>query len=182
MCESALGSPLVELQVQQIVGSSADSANILIMRRGDSMLKVKVNDIMNSEFVFVPPSAPIIEIAQKMIGSGTGIVSVCTNGRFRGVITERDIITDIAASTYNPTRERAGSLMNNHYPIIPPGEEITQAAKVMVSHGIRMLPVAQNGKLLGIFTMDDLAQESLALAAMVLIKTAKLKVLREAKA
>jgi CBS domain-containing protein len=72
--------------------------------------------------------------------------------------------------------------MNNHLPIISPGDDIIQAAKVMVNRNVRVLPVAQNGKLLGLFTLDNLAGESLALATMVFSKTIKPGVSREVKA
>lgn len=141
----------------------------------------KVREIMTRDFVSVPPSALIIEVAQKMRDSGLGMIPVCENGKFRGLITERDIIAHIVASARNPKREHAKSLANNHHPMISPGEEIIQAAKVMVNNGVRLLPVAQNGKLLGLFTLDDLARESLALGATVLVKTARERP-REARA
>jgi CBS domain-containing protein len=43
----------------------------------------------------------------------------------------------------------------------------------MASNEVRALPVAQNGRLLGFFTLDDLARESLPLATTVLAKAAK---------
>lgn len=43
----------------------------------------------------------------------------------------------------------------------------------MANNGIRMLPMAQNGRLLELLTLDDLARESLACAATVLVKTTK---------
>jgi len=136
---------------------------------------VKVRDIMTREFISVPPSTPIIKVAQEMRNSRTGAIPVCDKGKFRGVITERDIVIGIVANACNPKREHAGSLVNIRHPIISPGEEIMQAAKVMVNHGVRVLPVAQSGKLLGLFTLDDLTRESLTMAAVVFTQTARPK-------
>ena len=136
------------------------------------MLKVK--DVMTSELASVPPLTPVIEVAHQMKVSGRGVIPVCDNGKFRGVITERDIVIGVVATATDPVTEPARSVMNNHLPLISPGDEIMQAAKVMVDNGARVLPVAQNGKLLGLFTLDDLARESLGLAAMVFSKTVKL--------
>jgi len=143
---------------------------------------LKVGDVMTSEFASVLPHTPVIEVAHQMKVLGTGVIPVCDNGKFRGVITERDIVISIVATGGDPVTETARSVMNNHLPVILPGEDIMQAAKVMVNNGVRMLPVAQNGKLLGLFTLDDLARESLALAAMVFSKTIKLQNSRETKA
>ena len=143
---------------------------------------MKVKDIMTSEFASVARSAPILEVAQKMKDSATWAIPVCDNGKFRGIITERDIVMGVADIAGNLSNLPVKLLANNHGPIISPGEDILQAAKVMVNSGVRVLPVAQNGKLLGLFTLDDLARESLALAAMVFSKTIKLQASRETKA
>jgi CBS domain-containing protein len=135
---------------------------------------LKVRDVMAKEFVSVPRSAPIGEVARKMKDLKTGAVPVCDNGKLRGIITERDIVIGVANIAGNISNLPARLLMNNHHPIISPGEDILQAAKVMVNNGVRVLPVAQNGKFLGLFTLDDLARESLALASMVFSKTIKL--------
>ena len=144
------------------------------------MLKVK--DVMTSELASVPPLTPVIEVAHKMKVSGRGVIPVCDNGKFRGIITERDIVIGIVATATDPVTEPARSVMNNHLPLISPGDDVMQAAKVMVDNGVRVLPVAQNGKLLGLFTLDDLARESLGLAAMVFSKTIKLQASREKRA
>lgn len=133
----------------------------------------KVGETMTKDFVSVPPSAPIVEVAQKMRDYGTSFIPVCENGRFRGLVSEKDIITHIVATAHNPKREHTRSLMSRRQPIVSPGEDLIQAAKTMANSGVRAVPVAQNGRLLGLLTLDDMAQESLALAAAVLVKTAK---------
>jgi CBS domain-containing protein len=135
---------------------------------------LKVRDVIAKEFVSVPRSAPIGEVARKMKDLKTGAVPVCDNGKLRGIITERDIVTGVADIASNLSNLPTRLLMNNHHPIISPGEDILQAAKVMVNNGVRVLPVAQNGKFLGLLTLDDLARESMALAAMTFAKTAKM--------
>ena len=143
---------------------------------------LKVRDVMASEFASVSSHTPVIEMAHQMKVSGTGVIPVCDNGKFQGIVTERNIVIGIVATAADPVTEPARSVMNNNLPIISPGDDIIQAAKVMVNNGVRVLPVAQNEKLLGLFTLDDLAQESLALAAMVFSKTVKLQASRETKA
>jgi CBS domain-containing protein len=125
-------------------------------------------DIMVKDVVAVPPSTPIIEVAQRMSKSRMGVICICHNGKFRGVITERDLVAGIVASARNPKREHAGSLVNNHYPMISPGTELLEAAKAMVDSAAQILPVVQNGRLLGLLTLDRLIRESPAVAAIVL--------------
>lgn len=108
-----------------------------------------------------------------MTDFGTGMIPVCEKGKFLGLISERDIVASLAGSAGNCERQYAGALAHNRHPMISPGVEIMQAAEMMVNHGVRVLPVVQNGKLLGLLTLEHLARESLALAAMVFAKTAE---------
>jgi CBS domain-containing protein len=141
----------------------------------------KVRDIMNTHIISVPPSAPIVEVAHQMKMRGTGVIPICDQGKFRGLITERHIVTEIIANAIDPVVETAGSVINKHQPVITPDEEIMQAVKVMVSNDVQVLAVVQNGELLGLLTLEDLARESLALAVMVFSKTMTSRTSAEAK-
>lgn len=135
------------------------------------MLKVK--DVMTSEVISVGPSAPVIEVARQMLASRQWVIPVCDNSKFRGVITERDVV-GIIATGCDPVTEPASSVMSNHPSIMSPGADIMEAVKVMLNNGAWVLPVVRNGKLLGLLTLDDLARESLTLAT-VLAAVASLK-------
>jgi len=142
-----------------------------VMWEGDETVKVK--DIINGDVISVASSTPIIEVARQMRDCGAGVIPVCENGKFQGVITERDIVISLVAAASDLKKQQAGTLAHSRHPMISPGVDIMQAAKMMVDHGVRVLPVVQNGKLLGLFTLEDLARESIALAAMVFSKTIK---------
>jgi CBS domain-containing protein len=136
----------------------------------------KVSEIMRKHIASVAPSASVTEVAQKMRDYETGAVAVCDNGKLRGIITERNIVLRVVANNRNPSKEQAASLVFADWPKIPPGADIAEAAKVMASHGVQTLPVVQNGKLLGILTLDDLIRETPALAVMVMTSKSEGKV------
>jgi len=131
----------------------------------------KVKDIMTDEVVSVAPFTPVIDVAQKILTSRQWVIPVCDNHELKGVITERDLVVSIVATARDPVRVYAGSLMNNHLPTISPGEDIWFAAKLMAENAVRVMPVVDNGKLVGMLTLDNLARESRALAALVIHKT-----------
>lgn len=128
----------------------------------------RVREIMEKNVASVAPSASIMEVAQRMREGGIGAVIVCENGKLRGVVTEERIISGIVASARNPKHEDAASLMCNDIPQVPPGADIVDAAKMMASHGVRLVPVVQNRKYLGMLTVEDLFKESPTLAVMVM--------------
>jgi CBS domain-containing protein len=135
----------------------------------------KVRDAMARDFAFVLPTARITEVAEKMSDYETDVIPVCDSGEFLGVIKERDITAYIVATGDNPGREYALTLIDRGYPMVSPGEDLFQAAKVMAANGVNVLPVTQNERLLGIISVDDIAIVSLAAAAAVLVKAAKEK-------
>ena len=134
-----------------------------------------VGDVMDTGVVSVAPSVPIMQVAQKMLVNGNGVIPVCHHSKFRGVISERDIVVGIVAVARDPVTEPATSAMNIRHPVISPTEDILQAAKVMISSGVQALPVVKDKILVGMITLEELAAVSEALAAMVFSKTAKLK-------
>ena len=135
----------------------------------------KVRDAMTRDFPFVLPTSRITEVAEKMSDHETDVIPVCDGGEFLGVIKERDITAYIVATGDNPGREHALTLVERGYPMVSPGEDLFQAAKVMAVNGVNVLPVTQNRRLVGILSVDDIAMVSLAAAAAILVKTAKEK-------
>ena len=133
---------------------------------------MKVKDVMAKDIVTVPPSVSIIDVARQMRDLGLGIIPVCENGRFRGIVTERDIVIG-AVAPKDHSELIAGMLTHERYPAVSPGVDIMQAAKLMAEQAVRVLPVVENGRFVGLVTLEDLAQESIALAAMVFSKTLK---------
>jgi len=127
---------------------------------------LKVRDVMVSNINSVSPSTPVIEVAHQMDVSGRGVISIRDKEKFRGLITERDIVVNIVAKARDPVTEPASGIMNEHLPIVSPDDDIMEAVKVIGNSGARALPVVQSGKLLGVFTLEELA-----LAAIVLTKT-----------
>ncbi len=129
----------------------------------------KVKEIMKDDVKSVSPSDTIAEVAQKMTDSTLQVLPVCKNGRFSGIITESDIVSNFVAKDHDPRHERADSLVINHVPKVSAGSDIVDAAKIMANHGICYLPVVNNGgKFAGLLTIDDLVKESLILASLVL--------------
>lgn len=141
----------------------------------------KVRELMTREVPVVSPLTPCIEVARQMSTCGTGIVVVYDKERFRGIITERDIV-NILANVGEPLMKPAGSIIGNCHSItITPDDDVMQAANVMVENGVRVLPVVENGKLCGLLSLDNLARTSSGIAALVFVKTAKYQAFKQTR-
>ena len=135
----------------------------------------KVREIGITGVRSVSSLTPVIEIAHQMRVTGGGLIPVCDNGEFIGVVTETDIVISIVAAARDPVTEPASSIMHNDLPAISPGDDIQRAARLMIDSGHRVLPVVENGELLGLLTLDDFARESPGVAALVFAKSAALQ-------
>ncbi|MFC1893787.1 cyclic nucleotide-binding/CBS domain-containing protein, partial [Chloroflexota bacterium] len=124
----------------------------------------KVKDMITNDVFPVDPCAPVMVVSQQILKSGQDLVPVCDNGKLCGVITARDIAVSIVASARDPVGVYAKSIMTNHFPTISPDDEILDAARLMVDRVAQMLLVIENGIVVGLLTLKDLARESPALA------------------
>ncbi len=143
---------------------------------------IKVQEVMKKRATSLSPSASLQEVAKKIIDCEAGVVTVCDKGKLRGIVTKENIVSTIATNACDLRNQKAVSVMKNNVPKISPGVDITEAAKLMVNHNVQCMPVVQNGKLMGVLTLEDLLTESPALAVIVMTKQYESKNRRVAKA
>lgn len=128
----------------------------------------KVSEVLGKDDHVVSPATPVSEVARLMAQHRMAVMPVCENGKFKGVITNQQIISRTVALGQNPRQQRAASLMVTDMPRTTPGADLMEAAQVMAKHALWYLPVVHNGKFIGIVSIDDLAKSSLAAAAVVI--------------
>ena len=132
-----------------------------------------VKEVMMTGVAAVGISTPTVEVAQRMKTSGAGTIPVCEDGKLCGIITERDIVVSVVATSWDPGATPAGSVMSRDWPTVSPNEDIWRAVNVMADRGTKVLPVVQGSKLVGLLSLDDLTRESSALAAVVFSRSIK---------
>jgi len=110
--------------------------------------------IMTHKVVAVMSTAKISEAISLMKEANIGGLPV-VNGKnsVRGIITERDI-ADLFAGRFSTVR--VSQIMSEKVITALPKTTIFEAGKTMTSQGFRRLPIASNGKLLGIITAMDI--------------------------
>lgn len=115
-----------------------------------------VRDIMAKDCVTVTLQDNIFEIAVKMKQHDIGFVPVVEGKKLIGVVTDRDLVLRGYAE------KRSGSasvkqVMTDGIETIDSDTTIEEAAKRMAAEQIRRLPVVENGELVGIVAIGDLA-------------------------
>lgn len=124
----------------------------------------RVKDVMNEEVVSVDIVKSALEVAKIMVEKGIAAVLVTHEDKVVGIITERDLVRKVLATSANPTEVNAGSCMSAPLISIDPDALLSEAAKAMSSNKIRRLAVITDGKLQGVVTSSDIARHLAALA------------------
>lgn len=118
--------------------------------------RVPVTEIMTSTPVTITAEATAAEAAKLMREKNIGSLVVFEEGRPTGIVTERDLVTKVAASDLQPSGVRVRDIMTSPLVAVAPHAEVADAARLMSQRKIRRLPVIQEGRLVGIITENDI--------------------------
>ena len=120
---------------------------------------MKVREAMAKTVSSAKKSDRVIDVAKKMKLEDAGFIPVVEDGgAMIGVITDRDIVIRCIAEGHDPRTETAEHLMSRDVTVISPDDDIEQAARMMEREEIRRLPVAENGRLVGVLSHGNLVQ------------------------
>jgi Predicted transcriptional regulator, contains C-terminal CBS domains len=108
-----------------------------------------VKDYMTVDVVHVDIPGNRDDVLKILKRTGISGVPVLKNKKLVGIITRKDLLR-------KPEETQLGLLMTSKPITIGPDEDIRTAAKLLVSHRIRRLPVVEDGKLIGLLSVADL--------------------------
>jgi CBS domain-containing protein len=128
----------------------------------------KVKDVMTPAPVGVYYSQTIGETARIMRDTQVGAVLVVNEGTLAGVVTDRDLVLRGLAEGEGPD-SLVGPLCSGDLVGVAADADLDQAERLMGEHAVRRLPVINDGQVIGIVSMGDLAisgEEDSPLAAV----------------
>ncbi len=144
-----------------------------------------VRDVMSSPAITVSPDTPIRDVAHLMhVHQISGVPVVDAQEGLLGIITEIDLIArnaplrepryipvlsamiPVSIEEYREYKEqlrqvlatRAADLMQDEVETITPDTEIYEVLELMLDPEITMLPVLEDGTLIGVITRTDLVR------------------------
>ncbi|HBV88024.1 CBS domain-containing protein [Desulfosporosinus sp.] len=122
---------------------------------------MKVRDVMTNQVDWVTPNASIVEVARLMKNKDVGSIPVCEDKKVVGIITDRDIVLRVVADGLNSESKRAKDIMNSQVITVTADQDVHEAAHLMSEYQIRRLPVVEQGTIIGIVALGDLAIEKI---------------------
>jgi signal-transduction protein with cAMP-binding, CBS, and nucleotidyltransferase domain len=117
---------------------------------------MKLQEIMKADVFQISPGECIGEAAKRMREKSVGCLVVTADGAIKGIITDRDLLACID-QRHDPYQCEVALHMSRPVIVLQPEENHLTAVNVMRKKRIKRLPVAKNGKLLGIISLSDLA-------------------------
>jgi CBS domain-containing protein len=117
--------------------------------------EVRVDDFMTKNVISADESTSVETIGALMGQQRIGSVIITHNGEPIGIFTERDLLTSFLAVGRALFTE-VGPECSSPLITIPAGTSVHRTAATMALKHIRRLPVAKEGKIVGIITARDL--------------------------
>ena len=120
---------------------------------------MEVRDLMNPSVVSIEPTSSAALAARLISRHNVGALPVCSGDRrLRGVVTDRDIVLRCVAAEEDPAQTMVRDIMTRNCATVAPGDDCREASRVMSVQQGRRLPVVEDGKVVGMISLGDLAR------------------------
>lgn len=120
--------------------------------------ELRVGDVMTKNVIVIVTGSPLLDAAKMMKKHDIGSIVIVDAKNAVGIITERDIVHQIAAEK-NISALKVNDAMSRPLRVIKPTASLEEAAKAMKGNKIKRLPVINMKKeLIGILSEGDLAR------------------------
>ncbi|MEA2227242.1 MAG: hypothetical protein QOF04_872 [Solirubrobacteraceae bacterium] len=118
---------------------------------------MEIREVMTESVVTAAADAPVRRVAEIMRERNVGsVVLVDDAGEAVAYITDRDLAVSVLADGHGGDATASDHASS---PVVTgsPAMQVEEATQLMAAHGIRRLPIVEDGRLTGIVTLDDLA-------------------------
>lgn len=118
-----------------------------------------VEEFMTTRLVTMDGNDTLIAAAQEMRDCAIGDVVVTNGDDVVGIVTDRDITVRAVAENMNPASTRLNEITTRDVITVSQHDDAVAAADLMRTYAVRRLPVVEDGQLIGLVSMGDLAVE-----------------------
>jgi CBS domain-containing protein len=116
----------------------------------------RVRDVMSARLLSVGPEDTVGEAVAVMAQNRVGSVLVMEGEELTGIFTERDTVRALSQA-HDAARHEIVSWMTRDPKTVTPDADTEDALRTMLDNGFRHLPVVEDGKVVGVVSMRDLA-------------------------
>jgi CBS domain-containing protein len=119
----------------------------------------KVHEVMTMAPVSVGSQTTLVDVANLMRERDIGDVLVIDNGRFQGIVTDRDIVIRAVAENRDLRAATAEDICSRDIVDVSPNDDADRAVMLMRARAVRRVPVMDGDRVVGILALADMAIE-----------------------
>lgn len=121
---------------------------------------MKVRELMHQKFLTVREDDDLALALQMMSWTNSRELPVVRDGQIVGVISQRDVFAHLAEEKGRESlTDLVGLAMSRPAKLVHADEDDAKAAELMVNEHVSFLPVVEDGSLVGVLSLADLAAE-----------------------
>ena len=118
---------------------------------------MEVRSILKSGPVVCGTLDGISECVEYMYRQNVGYLAVLDeHDRCVGVVTDRDVVCGGVAQGVDLATTPVTTIMEREFQWVAPADRLDEVLKIMQIEGVRRLPVLEDGKCVGVVSLDDL--------------------------
>lgn len=122
---------------------------------------MNVKDIMSQKPITVSPEESAAVAARLLSRHNIGALPVCNkSGALKGMLTDRDIVLRCIAADEDPRNVKVSEIMTRRVIAVNAADTVEAASALMAREQIRRLPVQEQGRVVGMLSLGDLACRS----------------------
>lgn len=124
----------------------------------------KVSHILKrkgSHVATITPDVTVLDALKQMAEKNMGSMVVVENGKYIGLLTERDYARKVILMGKSSTTTPVSEIMSTGLPRITPDNSVDTCMQIMSENNIRYLPVFENDELCGIISINDVVKETI---------------------
>ena len=107
-------------------------------------------DIVETEFLSLPPQTSVLEAAKGMAHMHQGFAVVVSSAGPVGIVTEWDILAKVVAQARDPAHVYLADIMSTTLVSVDANDGIDRVAQLMAEDGTRRVLVVRDSKVLGV--------------------------------
>ncbi|MGO4110229.1 CBS domain-containing protein [Paenibacillus sp. YAF4_2] len=115
-----------------------------------------IKDVMSSPCITATLLDNVYELAVLMKQNDIGFIPIVDGTKLIGAVTDRDLVVRGYAEKHSGSTD-VETVMTTELLTVTPDTSIEEAVDLMAEHQIRRLPVIDNGHLVGVVAIGDLA-------------------------
>lgn len=124
----------------------------------------KVADILlrkGSKITSISPESSVLDALRIMADQNIGSVMVMSDGKYMGLMTERDYSRKIVLQGKSSTDTKVSEIMTSDLPRVTPSDSVDYCMQLMSDKNIRYLPVFDGETIIGIVSINDVVKETI---------------------